>query len=371
MGKAESLEKNKGIEEFEKNREWWWVAENKRSKRMDYFITIFITDHAQLVGYVGSLPHTLQWFPEGASIVNEEVYNEQGIIPEPEEESLKVMAEINDYRGGKTSLDKVAKLLDPEDAVKFGFRWHPKVKDEVMRECFECIRQGLGYPSMRNDPILISNAMNWHGHPLEEARTWVHQACMSSCPTTKHGFQPFRMASATANTSKMVEYALFNGYDLVVDMQMGPQTGDVRNFSSFEQLFEAWVKQMEWLMDILVRSVNLGRVKDPEFFGRPFLSAISQRSVESGIDAVSPEGERGNAWITFFTWVENADSLAAVKKLVFDEKKYTMAELIDALKNNWEGKEADGKSNEKITSFMMIIKLTLKNKLPIYGRLQI
>ncbi len=42
----------------------------------------------------------------------------------------------------------------------FSFRWHPKVKDEVLRECFECIRHGLGYPSMRNDPILIANAMN-------------------------------------------------------------------------------------------------------------------------------------------------------------------------------------------------------------------
>jgi formate C-acetyltransferase/benzylsuccinate synthase len=92
-------------------------------------------------------------------------------------------------------------------------------------------------------------------------------------------------------------------------------------------------------MDILVRTVNLGRAKDPEFFGRPFLSATYERSVESGIDAVSPEGERGNAWITWFSWVENIDSLAAVKKLVFDEKKYTMAQLIDALGSNWEGQE--------------------------------
>ena len=110
----------------------------------------------------------------------------------------------------------------------FAFRWHPQVKDEVMRECFECIRQGLGYPSMRNDPLLITNAMHWHGHPIEEARTWVHQACMSPCPTTKHGFQPMRMASATANMAKVVEYALSNGYDRVVSMQMGPVTGDPR-----------------------------------------------------------------------------------------------------------------------------------------------
>jgi formate C-acetyltransferase/benzylsuccinate synthase len=625
----------KELKKHDKDQEWWWVAEKTRSKRLDYLRkavwkkgaiggaynpgikidlerpglfteawkendrdpqmlrkakalanvlenkTIFITDHAQLVGYAGSLPNTLNWFVEGSSIVNEEVYNEPGIVPEPQEASLKTAAELTDYWGGKTAVDKLGRVLDPEDTVKFmsgvlgwgvpssaygysgkdyeyiltgkrgfediieeldgymdaaekktsgnpgpdilplydkmlnweamqiileacitlaeryarlariiaenfetdpkrkeelmrisetceqvpakaprnlqesfqmdhfiqtlarteayegawparpdyyhgpfydkdvniekrltkeealdlvgefmirayevgefaprwtreglqgitgtwvwtiggvnqdgsdacndltiafmqvarqvrvanptfGFRWHPKVKEEVMRECFECIRHGLGYPSMRNDPVCVENTVHWYGHPLEEARTWVHQACMSPCPTTKHGFQPMRMASATANTAKMIEYALSNGYDRVVQMQMGPKTGDPRQFKDFEELFSAWVAQMEWLMNILVRTVNLGRIKDPEFFGRPFLSAISERSVESGIDAVSPEGERGNCWVTFFTWVENADSLAAVKKLVFDEKKYTMDELITALEADWEGYE--------------------------------
>jgi formate C-acetyltransferase/benzylsuccinate synthase len=213
------------------------------------------------------------------------------------------------------------------------------VKDEVMREIFECIRHGLGYPSMRNDPILIANGMHWHGHPLEEMRTWVHQACMSPCPTTKHGAQPMRMAAATGNMAKVVEYVLTNGYDPVVNMQMGPKTGDPRKFTDFEQVFKAWVAQLEWLMDLLVRVVNVGRYKQDVLMPRPFLSGISERSVESGLDVVRPEGERGNSWITAFTWVENADSLAAIKKLVFDDKKYTVAQLIDALQANWEGYE--------------------------------
>lgn len=631
MNTAKAKTKNKEDE----SRQWWWVAEKERSPRLDYLRkaiwkkgaiggnyapgikvnleraklfteawkenehdpqmlrkakalanylenkTIFITDQAQLVGYAGTLPNTLEWYPEGASIVNEEVYNEQGIIPEPEKESLELIAEVNDYWGGQTAIDRLGRVLDPEDTVKFmsgvigwgtpssaygysgkdyeyiltgkrgfediideiganiesaekktkgtpgpdilplydrilnweamqivleavinyaeryarlariiaenfetdpkrreellqiaetcervpaqpprtlqesfqldhfiqtlarteayegawparpdyyhgpfydkdvnidkrltkeealdlvgeflirahevglfaprwareglqgitgtwvwtlggvnqdgtdacndltvaflqaarlvrvsnptfGFRWHPEVKDEVMRECFECLRHGLGYPSMRNDPILVENTVHWYGHPVEEARTWVHQACMSPCPATKHGFQPMRMASATANTAKMMEYALSNGYDHVINMQMGPKTGDARQFKDFEELFQAWVAQMEWLMNILVRTVNLGRAKDPEFFGRPFLSAISERAVESGLDAVSPEGERGNCWVTFFTWVENADSLAAVKKLVYDEKKYTMDQLLTALEADWEGYE--------------------------------
>ncbi len=623
------------MEQHKQNNEWWWVAEETRSERLDYLrkavwkkgalggnyapglkicmtypllfteawkkhsgdpimlrkaksmahvldnIPIFITDHAQLVGYVGSAPHEMVNNWQGASMLNEEIYNEAGIIPDPEEESLQIIAELNDYWAGQTSVDKLAKVLDPEDAVKFmsgaigwgtptsaltystkdyaffmdrgfnglldeidarvadaeektrgnpspeiiplydkfhrwesmqivleasirwakrysrlarilaenfesdptrreellrisdicehvpanpprnlheslqfdhfaggvlprletfegawphrpdyfhwkyydqdvnqdkritrqeaiellgeqmircneiGFfaprwareglqgisgtwvwtlggvhpdgtdacnelttaymeaarlvrtanptfslRWHPEVKDEVMRETFECIRHGLGYPNVRNDPIMVANSQYWHGHPLEEARTWVNQACMSPCPTTKNALQPMRMASATMNSAKIVEYALRQGYDHVVNMQMGPRTQDPREMETFDQLFEAWTAHLQWIMNTLVRTVNLGRTKDPEFFSRPYLSAIYERAIEPGTDAVDPSnGERGNAWVTTFTWVENADSLAAVKKLVFDEKRYTMGELVDALAANWEGHE--------------------------------
>ena len=633
MATADTTKVDDTIGELKEKQQWWWVAEKTRSKRLDYLrkavwkkggigglyapgvkidlslptlftdawkenegeaiavrkaralanvlenMPIFIIDHAQLVGYCGSAPHEMVHYWQGASMINEEAYNEQGIIPEPEEESLKIMAELNDYWGGQTALDGLAKILDPEDAVKymsgaiaigvpsssvtystkdwgfifkgfdaileeidqlmdeteaklqgnpspellslyeklpmweamqtvleamityanryarlarimaeafesdpqrkeellriaevcdhvpakpprnlqeslqfdhfiqvlmryetfeaamphrpdyvhgpyydkdvniekrltkeeaielvgehmirtheigvfqprwiregaqgiagtwvwtlggvnpdgsdacndltlaylqaarqvrvsnptFGFRYHPNVKDKVLRECFECIRHGLGYPSMRNDSVLIPNAMYWHGHPLKEARQWVHQACMSPCPPTKYGSQPFRMAAGSANCAKFIEYALNNGYDHVVNMQMGPKSGDPRDFKSFEELFQAWVKQMEWLLNLLIRTTNLGRTKDPEMYSRPALSAIYERAVESGTDACSTHnGERGNAWTTGFTWVENVDSLAAIKKLVYDEKKYTMDELLDALKTNWENRE--------------------------------
>lgn len=221
----------------------------------------------------------------------------------------------------------------------FAFRWHPKVSDEVMRECFECIRQGLGYPSMRNDPVLIANAMHWHGHPIEEARLWVHQACMSPSPATKHGFQPMRMANATANCAKIIEYVFSSGYDNVVNMQIGAETPPAETFTSYEEFFDAWVTQMKTIFTILVRPVNRARTLAPKLTPRPFLSAISERSVESGLDVLEPSISRGNAWITAFTWVENADSLAAVKKLVFEDRKYTMAELKEAIAGNWEGRE--------------------------------
>jgi pyruvate-formate lyase len=221
----------------------------------------------------------------------------------------------------------------------FAFRWHPKVKDDVMKEIFECLKHGLGYPNIRHDPILIANSMHWHGHPIEEARLWVHQACLSPCPPTKKGFQPMRMANATVNCAKIIEYVFSSGYDNIVNMQIGAETPEVTSFKDFEQFFDAWVTQMKTTFSILVRAVNRARILAPTLTPRPFLSALSERSIESGLDTCDPSIARGNAWITAFTWVENIDSLAAVKKLVFDEQKYTLAQLKQALDSDWNGYE--------------------------------
>ena len=221
----------------------------------------------------------------------------------------------------------------------FGFRWHPRVKEEVLKECFECIRQGLGYPSMRNDPLLIANSMHWHGHPIEEARTWVHQACMSPCPTTKRGFQPMRMANATANCAKIIEYVFTSGFDPIASMQIGAETPDVTTFKTFDEFYDAWLIQMKTIFSTLTRIVGYSRKMAPIIGPRPFLSGISERSVESGLDVNEPSISQGNSWITAFTWVENIDSLAAIKKLVFDEKKYTLAQLKQALDADWQGYE--------------------------------
>ncbi|MDY6845503.1 MAG: pyruvate formate lyase family protein, partial [Thermodesulfobacteriota bacterium] len=223
-------------------------------------------------------------------------------------------------------------------APTYGFRYHPNARIQTLRQVFECIRQGLGYPSLRNDPVLIANMMHWHKHPLKEARTWVHQACMSPCPTTKWGCQPTRMASATIICAKAMEYALHDGYDPILNMQMGPHTGDASQFKDFEELYQAWLTQIKYLVTFATRFIGAGRANASRIFPRPFLSATLERCKDMGVDAFHPS-ERGNSWMTFFAWMETGDSLAAVKKLVFDEKKYTMGELVEALKTNWEGKE--------------------------------
>jgi pyruvate-formate lyase len=148
-----------------------------------------------------------------------------------------------------------------------------------------------------------------------------------------------RMANATANCAKIIEYVFTSGFDPVVNMQIGAETPDCTTFTDFEQVYDAWITQMKTIFSILTRMVNLARMIGPQFSPRPYLSAISERSVESGLEVMDPSISQGNSWITAFTWVENIDSLAAIKKLIFEEKKYTMANLKKALADDWQGHE--------------------------------
>ena len=165
---------NISIKELEKNQKWWWVAEKKRSKRLDYLRkaiwkkgaiggiypiglnidleqarmhtekarelefapdpyvvkfakmlahyldnkTIFITDKAQLVGYMGSLPNTISWNPSIASILNYEVINDSSAIPEPIDASLKIINDVAVYWSGKSDLDKILPHMDLDDMTK-------------------------------------------------------------------------------------------------------------------------------------------------------------------------------------------------------------------------------------------------------------
>ncbi|HAG09339.1 MAG TPA: formate acetyltransferase [Desulfotomaculum sp.] len=240
----------------------------------------------------------------------------------------------NDLTDAILEAARLVRVADPT----YGFRYHPKARVQTLRQVFECIRHGLGYPSMRNDPVLITNIVNWSKHPIEEARTWVHQACMSPCPTTKYGAQPIRYANAMTLCSKAMELALNNGWDPVSKMQAGPKTGDASKFTAFEELYQATLAQMKYTMWETARVRHICRKVEMNEFGKPFCSATFERCVETGENSGKAK-ERGNAWFSYFCWMDMQDGLAAAKKLVFEEKKYTMTELIEALKTSWEGRE--------------------------------
>ncbi|MCX7856245.1 MAG: hypothetical protein N2556_09815, partial [Anaerolineae bacterium] len=142
------------------------------------------------------------------------------------------------------------------------------------------------------------------------------------------------------NIAKAVELVLHDGRDAATGEQIGPRTGDPRAFATFDQFFDAFKRQLKAILEALIAANDIADTGRARFEPTPYLSALVDGCLESGRDITA-----GGARYNFIT-VEGvalataADSLAAIKKLVYDEKTVSMDELVRALDANFEGHES-------------------------------
>ena len=137
------------------------------------------------------------------------------------------------------------------------------------------------------------------------------------------------------NLPKALEAALFNGKDLITGKTIGPDTGDADSFDSFEALYSAYRVQCEAFADEVMHMTSSYESYYPVDVISPVLSSTYADSVEKGIDAFHGGAKYNNSSINAFGSATMADSLIAIKKLVFEEKKFTLAELKEALEHNF------------------------------------
>jgi pyruvate-formate lyase len=138
----------------------------------------------------------------------------------------------------------------------------------------------------------------------------------------------------------MLELALNNGAWRMTGQQIGPKTGDPGNFKSYGEVWEAYKKQVEALLPVLVTFRNADRRLFADYCPTPFQSTLHHGCIEKGLDITN--GGTFPYMTQSFDLAGSpnvGDSLAAIKKAVFDDEKITMAQLIDALDNNFEGQD--------------------------------
>jgi pyruvate-formate lyase len=121
-------------------------------------------------------------------------------------------------------------------------------------------------------------------------------------------------------------------------MQLGPKTGDPTEFKTYEDVWNAFEKQVEYAVALSFRNRDVTRRAEIRYTESPFLASMDDICVEDGVGAYENK-KYPNTWINSCQQQDAADSLAAMKKRVFEEKKYTMEQLITALRANWEGFE--------------------------------
>jgi formate C-acetyltransferase len=155
------------------------------------------------------------------------------------------------------------------------------------------------------------------------------------------------------NLPKVFELTLFNGVDQKTGKQLGPKTGDARNFKTFDELWDAYTKQINYFLDIKVRGSNVIEEIFARYMPVPFLSILTNDCIEKGKDYNAGGARYNTSVIQGVGTGTISDCLAAVKYNVYDHKKFTMDELLTAMKDNFVGHED-------------ILNL-VKNKTPKYG----
>jgi pyruvate formate-lyase/glycerol dehydratase family glycyl radical enzyme len=217
-------------------------------------------------------------------------------------------------------------------------RMHENTPYELKVKTVECIRAGYGHPKIFNDAPAIK-ALLRKGASLEEARDYAVVGCVEpNIPGKEYGWHD----AAYVNTVKILEMALSGGK--VLDginkgKQIGPNTGSLDTYKNFDELLESVDAQFAYWLDQMCSSLNIidnaHRTRKPV----PFVSSFFDDCIESGKD-LSAGGAKYNGIGPQGSGIGTcADSLATIKQLVFDEKRVTGAELLQAIKDNWEGHE--------------------------------
>jgi formate C-acetyltransferase len=223
-------------------------------------------------------------------------------------------------------------LIQPTVAI----RLHKNTPDAFLYEITDAIRKQPGVYSLFNDEMMIPFLENI-GVSTHDARSYSKEGCMRWNIPGKSVSQ--RALGGMFSLPKCLEYALNKGIDPLTNKKMGASTPDPLSFTSIEDVLEAYLEQLKFFVEKCVTINNVVEVLDQEYLPQPFLSALIDECIEKGEDCrtykyvpnsiLQPTGQ-----------ITAINSLAAMKKLIFDEKEVTMQQLLDALKNNWEGQEA-------------------------------
>jgi formate C-acetyltransferase len=215
---------------------------------------------------------------------------------------------------------------------------HKDTPRELLSAATDVIRTGVGYPSLFNDEVLVPLIHAW-GTPLEDARNYNVMGCVYLDIPGKNNNA--RRAAGYLVLPKCLWWALHRGIHPQTGEQHGAPTPDPAEFERIEDVIEAYLEQVRFFFDKMVKLEKTSRGIYREYAPRPFLSALLDGSIERGRDAKKWAYTQSsiNCYNIIIGPTNVADSLAAIKKLVFDDREMSMSEFIEILDNNWEGHE--------------------------------
>lgn len=228
-------------------------------------------------------------------------------------------------------------------------RLYKNTPQEFLRQCVKVIAKGSGMPQCFNDDAIIPALQN-QGISEKDAKNYAIVGCVE---LTTHGNNLGWSDAAMFNMVKVLELSLNNGVCLLSGEQLGLPLGDLTSYSTYEELEAVIAKQMDYFIERMIKCCEVVEKIHMDVLPSPFLSSVIDDCIQKGVDVTSGGAHYNLSGIQVIQGANIADSLAAIKKLVFDEGRVDKERLLAALKSNFKGDES--------------LRLTLLNHAPKYG----
>ena len=206
--------------------------------------------------------------------------------------------------------------------------------DDFLLEGIHVIRQGHGYPSVFNTDTYVKEMVR-AGKSLEDAREGGCSGCIEVGAFGKEAY----LLTGYLNTPKILEITLHDGTDPETGKKIGLSTGDPTTFTTFGQLYDAWHRQMTYFVNMKLGVNNYIERMFALYAPATFLSLFIDDCIEKGKDYYSGGARYNTTYIQCTGLGTITDCLAALKKHVFEDKRYTMLQMLNAMASNFEGDE--------------------------------
>jgi formate C-acetyltransferase len=223
------------------------------------------------------------------------------------------------------------RLVQPSSMVQVS----KKTPDRLLKRALNIIKTGFGQPSLFNTEAIIQELLR-QGKSLQDARNGGSSGCVETGAFGKECY----ILTGYFNLVKVLETALNNGVDPRSGKQIGLQTGDPTTFTSFEALFSAFEKQLNYFIDIKIEGNNIIERIYSNYMPSPFLSLLIDDCIANGKDYNSGGARYNSSYIQGVGLGSITDSMTSIKYNVYDKKYASMEELLRALSRNFEGFES-------------------------------
>ncbi len=222
------------------------------------------------------------------------------------------------------------RLLQPSSSIQVS----KKNPDRFIKRAAKIIRTGFGQPSIFNADLITQELMRM-GKSVVDARCGGSSGCVEVGAFGKENYN----LTGYFNLPKVLEITLHNGFDPRSKTQLGPQTGDPKMFETFDQLFNAFEKQLLHFVDIKVRGNQVIERLYANLMPAPFLSLLTDDCISNGKDYHNGGARYNTSYIQGVGIGSMADSLSAIKVYVFEQKTFSMDQLLKMLESNFKDHE--------------------------------